>query len=127
MSIVAERPEWRDPTKVELCNLRTADRDVATQEAVSDPAHWAIECGAKRSVRDKVTSEIVVKDDIDWNTEDGPPCSPTTGCATPTRCLSTRSEAPSSIAPQRRPGFCSQPCLCITSVPWCMTRSAENA
>jgi hypothetical protein len=41
-TVLPERPQWRDRSRVGLRHLRTADGDIASEEAVTKPAHWAI-------------------------------------------------------------------------------------
>jgi ParB family transcriptional regulator, chromosome partitioning protein len=76
---LSERPEWRDHSKVELRHLRTPDGDVASQDAVTNPAHWAILLVEREGFVDKATGQPVDEDDIDWTTEDHPSLEPVEG------------------------------------------------
>jgi ParB family transcriptional regulator, chromosome partitioning protein len=64
-TILAERPEWRDRSKVELRHLRTAEGDIASQDAVTNRAHWAILLVEGEGFVDKATGQPFEEDDID--------------------------------------------------------------
>jgi hypothetical protein len=78
-TILSERPEWRDHSMVELRHLRISDGDIASQDAVTNPAHWAILLVEGEGFVDKATGQPVDEDDIDWNTEDDPSLEPAEG------------------------------------------------
>jgi ParB family transcriptional regulator, chromosome partitioning protein len=78
-TILDERPQWRDRSRVGLRHLRTADGDIASEEHVTNPAHWAILLVEGEILVDKATLEPVDDADVDWNTEDNPASEPAEG------------------------------------------------
>jgi ParB family transcriptional regulator, chromosome partitioning protein len=67
--VLDERPAWRDTACVELRWLHTADGQQATEEAISDPAHWAVWLDEEVDYVDRDTGEAVDEDSIDFFTE----------------------------------------------------------
>ena len=70
--VLDEQPAWRDTTCVEPRGLRTADGDPVTEEAVTNPAHWAVWLDEEVAFVDRETGERVDEDAIDFATEDDP-------------------------------------------------------
>ena len=70
--VLDEQPAWRDTTCVELRGLRTADGDPVTEEAVTNPAYWAVWLDEEVAFVDRETGERVDEDAIDFATEDDP-------------------------------------------------------
>ncbi|WP_006243437.1 ParB/RepB/Spo0J family partition protein [Mycolicibacterium tusciae] len=59
-------PEYGDPTCVELRHLRNADGMPATEESITNPAHWAVYLTEEDGYVDNETGEAVDYQDIDW-------------------------------------------------------------
>src|SRR4051794_2235832 len=78
-TVLPERPEWRDHSRVGLRHLRTADGDLATEEDVTNPAHWAIVLVESEVLVDKATRDSVADDEVDWDTENNPTLQPAEG------------------------------------------------
>jgi ParB family chromosome partitioning protein len=70
--VLAERPAWRDTQCVELRWLRTPDGRQATQEAISNPAHWAVWLEEEVDYVDRQSGEPVDEDSIDFDTQHHP-------------------------------------------------------
>jgi ParB family chromosome partitioning protein len=68
--VVDEQPAWRDTSCVELRWLRTADGNTVTEEAITNPAHWAVWLDEEIGFVDRETGERVEEDCIDFATED---------------------------------------------------------
>ena len=52
---------------MELRYLRTPDGAAATEEAITDPEHWAVYLSEDTAYADKETGELIDGDDIDWH------------------------------------------------------------
>ena len=78
-TVLDQMPEWRDRSKVALRYLRTAESHVATEEAVTDPVHWAVLLVQSEAFVDTQTGETVDEDQVDWNTDDDPDAQPEDG------------------------------------------------
>lgn len=65
-AILGDYPRYGDPACVELRYLRTADGHPATDDALADPAHWAVHLQEQSVYVDRETGEEVDDDDIDW-------------------------------------------------------------
>lgn len=74
-----EAPVWDDTTCLAIDYLRTADGEHATEEAVTDPAHWAVMLYEEDGYADAKTGEIVDEDAIDWATRDDDEATPEEG------------------------------------------------
>lgn len=74
-----QRPESSDPGCIALHHLLTADGVQADEQAVTDPAHWAVQLYETEVLVDVVTGEAVDEDDVDWDTQDQPDVTPTQG------------------------------------------------
>jgi ParB family chromosome partitioning protein len=74
-----ERPAWRDTHCVELRWLRTPDGQQVTEEAISNPAHWAIWLDEEVTYVDRQSGEPVDEDAIDFYTEHHPERQPEEG------------------------------------------------
>lgn len=77
--VLDERPAWRDTTYVELRWLRTADGAAVTEEAITNPAHWAVWLDEEMGFVDRTTGERVDEDSIDFMTEEDPDAQPEEG------------------------------------------------
>lgn len=67
--VLDERPAWRDTNCVELRWLRTPEGQQATEEAISNPAHWAVWLDEEVTYVDRQSGEPVDEDSIDFYTE----------------------------------------------------------
>ena len=65
-SVIEDYPGYYDTTHVGLRYLRTADGSAATEEAITDPAHWAVHLTEDTAYVGRDTGESVDDDDIDW-------------------------------------------------------------
>ena len=65
-------PAWRDTRCVELRWLRTAEGNEVTEEAITNPAHWAVWLDEEAAFVDRETGELVDEDSIDFHTEHHP-------------------------------------------------------
>jgi len=74
-----EAPVWDDTTCLGLEYLLTADGERATEDAVADPAHWAVMLYEEDGYADADTGEIVDEDAIDWATRDDDEATPQEG------------------------------------------------
>ncbi|WP_396932602.1 ParB/RepB/Spo0J family partition protein [Mycolicibacterium sp.] len=74
-----EAPVWDDTTCLGIEYLRTADGERATEDAVTDPAHWAVMLYEEDGYADAATGEIVDEDAIDWDTRDDDEATPEEG------------------------------------------------
>jgi hypothetical protein len=70
--VLDERPAWRDTDCVELRWLRTQDGQQVTEEAISNPAHWAVWLDEVVIYVDRQSGEPVDEDSIDFYTEHHP-------------------------------------------------------
>jgi ParB family chromosome partitioning protein len=70
--VLDEQPPWRDTSCVELRWLRTADGEAVTEDAITDPTHWAVWLDEEIGFVDRETGERVEEDCIDFATEDDP-------------------------------------------------------
>ncbi|ETZ38105.1 ParB/RepB/Spo0J family partition protein [Mycobacterium intracellulare] len=74
-----ERPGNSDPGCIALHHLLTADGAQADEQAVTDPAQWAVQFYETEIVVDVETGEAVDEDDVDWDTQDQPEATPAEG------------------------------------------------
>jgi ParB family chromosome partitioning protein len=77
--VLAERPAWRDTNCVELRWLRTPEGQKVTEEAISDPAHWAVWLDEDVNYVDRQSGDPVDEDSIDFYTEHHPEQEPEEG------------------------------------------------
>ena len=70
--VLNERPAWRDASCVELRWLRTAEGNEVTEDAITNPAHWAVWLEEDAAFVDRETGEPVDEDTIDFHTEHHP-------------------------------------------------------
>ena len=66
-TVVEDFPAYGDTTCVELRYLRTPDGSAATDEHVTNPAHWAVCLTEVEGYVDTETGEPVDAGDIDWH------------------------------------------------------------
>ncbi|MFS0901293.1 ParB/RepB/Spo0J family partition protein [Mycolicibacterium litorale] len=66
-TVVEDFPAYGDTTCVELRYLRTPEGEAATDEHVTDPAHWAVCLTEVEGYVDTETGEPVDAHDIDWH------------------------------------------------------------
>ncbi|KUI34195.1 ParB N-terminal domain-containing protein [Mycobacterium sp. GA-2829] len=78
-TILTERPGWRDTGAVALAYLRTPDGARVDEEAVTDPAHWAVLLVEDSVYVDTTTGEPVDAREVDWATERDPDRTPDEG------------------------------------------------
>ena len=57
--VIDEQPAWRDTSCVELRWLRTAEGDAVTEDAITNPAHWAVWLDEEIAFVDRETGERV--------------------------------------------------------------------
>lgn len=74
-----QRPDASDPDCIALHHLLTADGAAADEQAVSNPAHWAVQLYETEVLVDVQTGEAVDEDDVDWDTQDQPDAIPGEG------------------------------------------------
>jgi ParB family transcriptional regulator, chromosome partitioning protein len=77
--VLEDRPARRDTGCVELRWLRTPDGQPATEEAISDPAHWAVWLEEQAAYVDRESGEPVDEDWIDFDTAYHPDRQPEDG------------------------------------------------
>lgn len=78
-TILAQRPESWDQACIPLRFLLTAEGSAADEQAVTDPAHWAVLLYEDTALCDVDTGELVDEDAVDWDTEDQPDVTPAEG------------------------------------------------
>lgn len=78
-SWLQQRPGISDPGCIAVHHLLTADGAQADEQAVTDPAQWAVLLYETEIVVDLATGEAVDEDDVDWDTEDQPEATPAEG------------------------------------------------
>jgi ParB family transcriptional regulator, chromosome partitioning protein len=100
--ILEDRPLWRDPARVSLRHLRTADGGEATKAAVTDPTQWAVFMIEDTLLVDAATGERVVEDDVDGTLSTIPSATPPTASGMPTRWWKGSSGSPSTTAVMRK-------------------------
>ena len=66
-TVLDQYPRYGDTSRVELRYLRTPDGAATTDEAITDPAHWAVYLSEDTAYADKETGELIDGDDIDWH------------------------------------------------------------
>lgn len=74
-----QRQETSDPGCIALHHLLTADGAEADEQAVTDPAQWAVLLYETEIVVDVATGEALDEDDVDWDTQDQPEATPAEG------------------------------------------------
>jgi ParB family chromosome partitioning protein len=77
--VITDYPNWRDRTCVALRYLRTGDDNDVTEEAINDPAHWAVYLEEGVAYLDAATGDPVEEDDIDLTTRRRPDAEPASG------------------------------------------------
>ncbi|CQD24287.1 nuclease [Mycobacterium lentiflavum] len=75
-TVLEQRPETWDQACIPLRYLVTAQGAEAGDNAVSDPAHWAVLLYEDTALCDVETGDIVDEDSVDWDTEDQPDAAP---------------------------------------------------
>jgi ParB family chromosome partitioning protein len=78
-TVLDERPDHWDPSCVALRHLVTADDEMVDEDAVSNPAHWAVLLYEDSGLVDVATGELVDEESVDWATEDDPDATPEEG------------------------------------------------
>jgi ParB family chromosome partitioning protein len=78
-TVLTERPEPWDEAFIPLARLVTADGSAADEQAVANPAHWAVLLYEDTALCDVNTGELVDEDDVDFDTEDQPDATPAEG------------------------------------------------
>jgi ParB family chromosome partitioning protein len=78
-TVLDQCPHWRDTSRVGLRYLRTAAGAEATDEAVTNPAHWAVFLTEDTVYVDAQTAEPVDEDDIDFHSRFRPDEQPEDG------------------------------------------------
>jgi ParB family chromosome partitioning protein len=76
---IEHSPGWGDITCVALRHLRTPDGEAVTEDAITDPAKWAVRLCEEDGYADRATGELVDENTIDWNTEGEPDATPEEG------------------------------------------------
>jgi ParB family transcriptional regulator, chromosome partitioning protein len=79
LTVLWHRPQAWDEACIPLNHLGTADGQQADEQAVTDPAHWAVLLYEDTGLRDAQTGELVEQDAVDWDTEDQPDATPAEG------------------------------------------------
>jgi ParB family transcriptional regulator, chromosome partitioning protein len=79
-TVLPQRPESWDEACVPLRFLVTLDGSGADEQAITDPAHWAVLLlDEDTALCDVETGELVDEDSIDWDTENQPDATPGQG------------------------------------------------
>jgi ParB family chromosome partitioning protein len=78
-TVLAQRPESWDQACIPLHYLVTAEGAEADDNAVTDPAHWAVLLYEDTALCDVDTGEIVDEEAVDWDTEHQPDAEPADG------------------------------------------------
>jgi ParB family transcriptional regulator, chromosome partitioning protein len=78
-TVLEQRPESWDQACIPLRHLVTAEADEADDNAVSNPAHWAVLLYEDTALCDVETGEVVDEEAVDWDTEDQPDAEPAEG------------------------------------------------
>ena len=78
-TVLLDRPESWDEACIPLRFLVTAEGTGADEQAVTDPAHWAVLLYEDTALCDKETGELVDEDSIDFDTKDQPDAIPEEG------------------------------------------------
>lgn len=78
-TVMNEEPRPWDLDCVHLRHLRTGTGVCAGEDAVTDPAQWAVLVEEEEAVIDVETGEPVDESTVDWNTEDDPEATPEEG------------------------------------------------
>jgi ParB family chromosome partitioning protein len=79
LTVLWQRPQAWDEACIPLNHLGTADGQQADEQALTDPAHWAVLLYEDTGLRDVETGELVEQDAVDWDTEDQPDATPAEG------------------------------------------------
>lgn len=74
-----DRPQSFDQNCIPLYRLRTADGKQADDDAVTDPAQWAVLLYEADAYADVDTAALVDENDVDWDTQDDPEATPADG------------------------------------------------
>ena len=78
-TVLPQRPQRWDEAFIPLDRLVTADGTAPAEQAVTDPAHWAVLLYEETALCDVNSGEPVDEDDVDWDTEDQPEATPAEG------------------------------------------------
>ena len=78
-TVLEQRPESWDEACIPLHYLVTAEGAEADDNAVTNPAHWAVLLYEDTALCDVETGEVVDEDAVDWDTEGQPDAEPAEG------------------------------------------------
>ena len=78
-TVLEQRTESWDQACIPLRHLVTAEGDEADDNAVTNPAHWAVLLYEDTALCDVETGEVVDEEAVDWDTEDQPDAEPAEG------------------------------------------------
>lgn len=78
-TLLEQQPDSWDPACIPLHYLVTADGEEASDDAVTNPAHWAVVLVEDTAWCDVQTGEVVDEESVDWDTEDQPDAEPAEG------------------------------------------------
>lgn len=78
-TVLAQQPQGWDEACIPLRHLVTAGGTEADEQAVTEPAHWAVLLFEDTALCDAETGEVVDEDSVDWDTEDQPDATPAEG------------------------------------------------
>lgn len=78
-TVLEQRPESWDEGCIPLHYLVTAEGAEADDNAVTNPAHWAVLLDEDTALCDVETGEVVDEDAVDWDTEGQPDAEPADG------------------------------------------------
>jgi ParB family transcriptional regulator, chromosome partitioning protein len=78
-TVLTERPESWDEAFIPLARLVNDDGSAADEQAVTNPAHWAVVLYEDTALCDVQSGELVNEDDVDFETEDQPDATPAEG------------------------------------------------
>ncbi|CPR13152.1 nuclease [Mycobacterium bohemicum DSM 44277] len=78
-TVLEHRPESWDAACIPLHHLVTGEGDEADDNAVTNPAHWAVLLSEDTALCDVETGDVVDEETVDWETEDQPDAEPAEG------------------------------------------------
>ncbi|SOJ56997.1 Chromosome-partitioning protein Spo0J [Mycobacterium simulans] len=78
-TVLEHRPESWDAACIPLHHLVTHEGDEADDNAVTNPAHWAVLLVEDTALCDVETGEVVDEETVDWETEEQPDAEPAKG------------------------------------------------
>lgn len=78
-TVLPQRTDAWDGACIPVGHLVTADGAYADEQAITNPAHWAVLLYEDTALCDVQSGELVDEDAVDWGTEDRPEATPAEG------------------------------------------------